>query len=80
MRHVNGVLVQRAFNGERNLAINQRKQRMVFTNTNIHTGVKTSAALANNDAALRAKLDAFRAKQTEAARGMVVPPVPQAAG
>ena len=38
------------------------------------------AMLANNDAALRIKLDAFRAKQTETARGMVVPPVPQAAG
>ena len=33
------------------------------------------AMLANNDAALRAKLDAFRAKQTETARGMMVPPV-----
>ena len=38
------------------------------------------AMLANNDAALRAKLDAFRAKQTETARGMTVPPVPQVAG
>ena len=38
------------------------------------------AMLANNDTALRVKLDAFRAKQTETARGMVVPPVPQAAG
>ena len=33
------------------------------------------AMLANNDAALRAKLDAFRAKQTEIARAMTLPPV-----
>ena len=33
------------------------------------------AMLANNDAALRAKLDAFRAKQTEIARNMTLPPV-----
>ena len=33
------------------------------------------AMLANNDAALRAKLDAFRAEQTEIARGMTLPPV-----
>ncbi len=33
------------------------------------------AILANNDAALRAKLDAFRAKQTEVARAMVLPSV-----
>lgn len=32
------------------------------------------AMLANEDAALRAKLDAFRARQTEAARGMELPP------
>src|ERR687890_343927 len=30
--------------------------------------------LANQDAALRAKLDAFRARQTEAARSAAVPP------
>ncbi len=33
------------------------------------------AMLANHDAALRAKLDAFRAKQTEAARAMTLPPL-----
>ncbi len=33
------------------------------------------ALLANEDAVLLAKLDAFRATQTEAARAMVVPPV-----
>jgi 5-(carboxyamino)imidazole ribonucleotide mutase len=33
------------------------------------------AMLANNDAALRAKLDAFRAKQTEIARNMTLSPV-----
>ena len=33
------------------------------------------AMLANNDAALRAKLDAFRAKQTEIARAMTLPPL-----
>jgi 5-(carboxyamino)imidazole ribonucleotide mutase len=33
------------------------------------------AMLANNDAALRAKLDAFRAKQTEVARAMTLPTV-----
>lgn len=33
------------------------------------------AMLANNDAALRTKLDAFRAMQTEAARAMTLPPV-----
>jgi 5-(carboxyamino)imidazole ribonucleotide mutase len=32
------------------------------------------AMLAVNDAALRAKLDAFRARQTEAARAMSLPP------
>ena len=32
------------------------------------------ALLANEDASLRAKLDAFRAKQTEAARAMSLPP------
>jgi len=32
------------------------------------------ALLANHDPALRAKLEAFRAEQTEAARAMVVPP------
>ena len=32
------------------------------------------AMLANEDAGLRAKLDAFRARQTDAARGMVLPP------
>ena len=32
------------------------------------------AMLANGDAALRSKLDAFRAKQTEAARAMTLPP------
>jgi 5-(carboxyamino)imidazole ribonucleotide mutase len=32
------------------------------------------AMLAVNDPALKAKLDAFRAKQTEAARGMSLPP------
>jgi len=31
------------------------------------------ALLANNNAALRAKLEAFRAAQTEAARAMVLP-------
>ena len=35
----------------------------------------TVAMLANHDAALRAKLDAFRAKQTEVARAMALPPV-----
>src|SRR3954463_3883103 len=33
------------------------------------------AMLANEDAALRAKLDAFRAEQTAAARAMTLPPV-----
>ena len=33
------------------------------------------AMLANEDAALRAKLEAFRAAQTEAARAMILPPV-----
>jgi 5-(carboxyamino)imidazole ribonucleotide mutase len=33
------------------------------------------AMLAGNDPALRAKLDAFRAEQTEVARGMTLPPV-----
>jgi 5-(carboxyamino)imidazole ribonucleotide mutase len=33
------------------------------------------AMLASHDAALRAKLDAFRAKQTEVARAMTLPPV-----
>ena len=33
------------------------------------------AMLANEDAALRARLDAFRAEQTEHARGMTLPPV-----
>ena len=33
------------------------------------------AMLANVDAVLRAKLDAFRAEQTEIARGMTLPPV-----
>lgn len=33
------------------------------------------AMLANEDATLRAKLDAFRAEQTEIARGMTLPPV-----
>ncbi len=33
------------------------------------------AMLANHDAALRAKLDAYRAEQTEIARGMTLPPV-----
>jgi 5-(carboxyamino)imidazole ribonucleotide mutase len=33
------------------------------------------AMLANNDAALRAKLDAYRAKQTDIARAMTLPPV-----
>jgi 5-(carboxyamino)imidazole ribonucleotide mutase len=32
------------------------------------------AMLANHDAALRAKLEAFRARQTEAARAMTLPP------
>jgi len=32
------------------------------------------AMLANEDAALRARLDTFRARQTEAARGMTLPP------
>ena len=32
------------------------------------------AMLATNDAALQAKLEAFRAKQTETARGMTLPP------
>ena len=35
------------------------------------------AMLASHDAALRAKLDAFRAKQTEIARAMTLPPVAQ---
>lgn len=34
------------------------------------------AMLANHDAALRARLDAFRSKQTEAARAMTLPPAP----
>jgi 5-(carboxyamino)imidazole ribonucleotide mutase len=34
------------------------------------------AMLANEDPALRERLEAFRAKQTEAARNMTVPPVP----
>ena len=33
------------------------------------------ALLANQDAALRARLEAFRAEQTEAARAMTLPPV-----
>ncbi|MCX7249976.1 MAG: 5-(carboxyamino)imidazole ribonucleotide mutase [Burkholderiales bacterium] len=36
------------------------------------------AMLANEDAALRDKLEAFRTAQTEAARAMVLPPVGQA--
>jgi 5-(carboxyamino)imidazole ribonucleotide mutase len=32
------------------------------------------AMLANGDPALRARLEAFRARQTEAARGMALPP------
>ena len=35
------------------------------------------AMLANEDPALRAKLDAYRARQTEAARGMTLPPAGQ---
>ena len=35
------------------------------------------AMLAGEDAALRAKLDAFRARQTAAARGMTLPPASQ---
>ncbi len=38
------------------------------------------AMLANEDPALRERLDAFRAAQTLAARDMVVPPVPATAG
>jgi 5-(carboxyamino)imidazole ribonucleotide mutase len=34
------------------------------------------AMLAVQDAALRQRLDAFRARQTEAARSMTVPPAP----
>ncbi|NBQ86396.1 MAG: 5-(carboxyamino)imidazole ribonucleotide mutase [Betaproteobacteria bacterium] len=34
------------------------------------------ALLANEDAALRTQLDAFRARQTEAARAMTLPPAP----
>ena len=34
------------------------------------------ALLANDDLALRARLDAFRARQTEAARAMTLPPAP----
>ena len=34
------------------------------------------AMLANEDAGLRAKLEAFRARQTEAARAMTLPPAP----
>jgi len=34
------------------------------------------AMLANEDAALRSKLEAFRARQTEAARNMTLPPAP----
>src|SRR5688572_18141652 len=34
------------------------------------------AMLANEDADLRAKLDAFRARQTDAARDMTLPPAP----
>ena len=37
------------------------------------------ALLANNDAALCIRLDAFRAAQTEAARAMVLPPAPSPA-
>jgi 5-(carboxyamino)imidazole ribonucleotide mutase len=37
------------------------------------------ALLANEDAALCARLDAFRAAQTEAARAMVLPPPPRPA-
>ncbi len=33
------------------------------------------AMLANSDSSLRAKLEAFRAEQTEVARGMTLPPV-----
>jgi 5-(carboxyamino)imidazole ribonucleotide mutase len=36
------------------------------------------ALLANEDAALCTRLDAFRAAQTEAARAMVLPPLPSA--
>lgn len=38
------------------------------------------ACLAVTDTALAGKLDAFRSKQTEAARAMAVPPVPDNAG
>jgi len=34
------------------------------------------AMLANEDAALRSRLDAYRARQTEAARNMTLPPAP----
>jgi 5-(carboxyamino)imidazole ribonucleotide mutase len=34
------------------------------------------AMLANEDPALRARLEAFRARQTEAARNMTLPPAP----
>ena len=37
------------------------------------------ALLANEDAALRGRLEAFRARQTEAARGMTLPPAGGAA-
>jgi 5-(carboxyamino)imidazole ribonucleotide mutase len=38
------------------------------------------AMLANHDPALRQKLEAFRAQQTEAARAMSLPPLPPVLG
>jgi len=38
------------------------------------------AMLANHDPALRKKLEAFRAQQTEVARAMTLPPLPPAVG
>ena len=49
--HVDGVLVQSALDGKGNLPANQRKQSVVFADTDIDARVELGTALANNDAA-----------------------------
>ena len=56
------MLVERAFDGKRHMAVNQSKQGVVLADTDIHARVELGATLTHNDGAgtdrLTTKFDA----------------------
>ncbi len=57
-RHAHGVLVQRALDGERHVAVYQCKQGVVHANTDVGAGMELGTALAHDDGTSRDQLTA----------------------